>query len=47
MTVATEVLGPLQVQVPAWRCRFEPCCGLAVRLGWDADAAIRVGDDET
>jgi len=46
MTVATEVLGPLQVQVPAWRCRFEPKDGLPVRLGWDADASIRVGDDE-
>ncbi len=46
MTVATEVLGPLQVQVPAWRCRFEPKDGLSVRLGWDADASIRVGDDE-
>jgi putative spermidine/putrescine transport system ATP-binding protein len=46
MTVTTDVLGPLQVQVPAWRCCFAPCDGLAVRLGWDADAAIRVGDDE-
>jgi len=46
LTVATEVLGQLQVQVPAWRCRFEPTEGLAVKLGWDADAAIRVGDDE-
>ena len=46
MTVVTEGLGPLQVQAPAWRCRFTPSEGLAVKLGWDADAAIRVAEDE-
>ncbi|MFI4987265.1 MAG: ABC transporter ATP-binding protein [Alphaproteobacteria bacterium] len=45
LVVATEALGPLQVQVPAWRCRFQPAGGLAVKLGWDADASIRVVDD--
>ncbi len=47
LVVATQGLGHLQVQVPAWRCRFQPAEGLEVRLGWDADASIRVADDET
>jgi putative spermidine/putrescine transport system ATP-binding protein len=45
LTVETEALGRLQVEMPAWRCPFQPASGLAVRVGWDADATIRVADD--
>ena len=44
LSVATG-LGPLEVILPAWRAPIAPSEGLAVRLGWSADAAVPVIED--
>jgi putative spermidine/putrescine transport system ATP-binding protein len=38
LTVATP-LGPLRVHLPAWKAPVAPAEGMALRLGWSADAA--------
>ena len=44
LTVST-VLGDLHVTLPAWRAPVAPAPGLAVRLGWAADAATPLQED--
>ena len=39
-------LGVLRVHLPAWRAPFVPEIGAALRLGWAADAATIVDDDD-
>ncbi|WP_368419888.1 ABC transporter ATP-binding protein [Rhodovarius sp.] len=39
-------LGVLRVHLPAWRAPFVPEIGAALRLGWAADAATLVDDDD-
>jgi len=45
LAVRTADLGDLQVALPAWRAPIAPREGLAVRLGWSADAAVAVAED--
>ena len=45
LRVATESLGELRVTLPAWQAAIAPSEGLAVRLGWSADAAVPIEDD--
>jgi putative spermidine/putrescine transport system ATP-binding protein len=49
LTIEAEGLPPEQrrlvVSVPSWRCAVAPEPGARVRLGWDADASIRVAED--
>ncbi|MFC3125654.1 ABC transporter ATP-binding protein [Pseudoroseomonas globiformis] len=46
LIVATEDLGPLRVVMPAWNASVAPSEGLVVRLGWSAEAAVVVEDDQ-
>jgi putative spermidine/putrescine transport system ATP-binding protein len=45
LVVQTADLGEIQVALPAWRSPIAPREGLAVRLGWSADAAVPVLED--
>ncbi len=45
LAVETADLGTLRVALPAWPAPPAPVEGLAVRLGWSADAAVPVLDD--
>ncbi|MCI0752678.1 ABC transporter ATP-binding protein [Teichococcus vastitatis] len=45
LTVDTRDLGPMRVTMPAWNAPLRPQQGLAVTLGWDADAAVPVAED--
>jgi putative spermidine/putrescine transport system ATP-binding protein len=45
LDVRTRDLGTLRVALPAWRAPIAPAEGLAVRLGWTADAAVPVEED--
>jgi putative spermidine/putrescine transport system ATP-binding protein len=45
LQVATPDLGTLRVALPTWRAPIAPREGLAVRLGWPADAAVPVLED--
>jgi putative spermidine/putrescine transport system ATP-binding protein len=45
LSVTTEDLGAIEVALPAWRAPIAPAEGLAVRLGWAADAAVPVIED--
>jgi putative spermidine/putrescine transport system ATP-binding protein len=45
LSVATPGLGTLRVVLPAWRAPVAPAEGLALRLGWAADAGVAVLDD--
>ncbi|MDB5373647.1 MAG: polyamine transporter ATP-binding protein [Belnapia sp.] len=45
LVVRTADLGEIRVALPAWRAPIAPAEGLAVRLGWSADAAVPVEDD--
>ncbi len=44
--VVQTALGVLRVHLPAWRAPFVPEIGAALRLGWAADAATIVDDDD-
>ena len=44
-TVETAELGSIAATCPAWRMAVEPRNGMALWLGWDADAAVVVADD--
>ena len=44
--VVKTPLGALRVHLPSWRAPFAPGDGAAVRLGWAADAATIVEDDD-
>jgi len=44
--VVTTPLGGLRVHLPAWRAPFAPADGASLRLGWAADAATIVEDDD-
>ncbi len=43
--LADTAVGRLAVTVPTWRHGAPPVVGGKIRLGWDADASIRVKDD--
>ncbi len=43
--VVDTPLGPLRATLPSWRAPIAPAAGLAVRLGWAADAAVAVIED--
>ncbi len=45
LSVQTVDLGLLQVALPAWRAPIAPAEGMAVRLGWPADASVPVAED--
>jgi putative spermidine/putrescine transport system ATP-binding protein len=45
LAVRTSDLGEIRVALPAWRAPIAPAEGMAVRLGWAADAAVPVLDD--
>jgi putative spermidine/putrescine transport system ATP-binding protein len=45
LRVETPHLGELRATLPAWQAAIAPAEGLAVRLGWSADAAVPVEDD--
>ena len=45
LVVRTRDLGEIRVALPAWRAPIAPREGLAVRLGWAADAAVPVLED--
>ena len=45
LTVRTDDLGEIRVALPAWRAPIAPAEGMAVRLGWPADAAVPVLED--
>ncbi|MDN3563346.1 ABC transporter ATP-binding protein [Paeniroseomonas aquatica] len=45
LVVRTADLGEIRVTLPSWRAPIAPAEGLAVRLGWSADAAVPVLDD--
>jgi putative spermidine/putrescine transport system ATP-binding protein len=45
LMVETRDLGPLRVAMPAWNAPVAPREGLAVTLGWGADAAVPVIED--
>ena len=45
LSVRTADLGEIRVALPAWRAPIAPREGLAVRLGWAADAAVPVLED--
>ena len=45
LRVATDDLGEIRVALPAWRAPIAPREGMAVRLGWSADAASPVIED--
>jgi putative spermidine/putrescine transport system ATP-binding protein len=45
LAVRTADLGEVRVALPAWRAPIAPAEGLAVRLGWSADAAVPVLED--
>jgi putative spermidine/putrescine transport system ATP-binding protein len=45
LAVRTDDLGEIRVALPAWRAPIAPAEGLAVRLGWPADAAVPVLED--
>ncbi|MBR0652252.1 ABC transporter ATP-binding protein [Roseomonas terrae] len=45
LRIATEALGEIRANLPAWRSAFAPTEGLPVRLGWDARAAVPVAED--
>ena len=45
LTIRTADLGEIRVSLPAWQAPIVPAEGLAVRLGWPADAAVPVLDD--
>jgi putative spermidine/putrescine transport system ATP-binding protein len=45
LAVRTADLGEIRVALPAWRAPIAPREGLAVRLGWSADAAVPVLED--
>ena len=45
LSVRTDDLGDIRVALPAWRAPIAPREGLAVRLGWAADAAVPVVED--
>jgi hypothetical protein len=38
-------VGLLAVRLPGWRAAQAPIAGIAVRLGWAADAAVPVLED--
>ncbi|PZW49111.1 putative spermidine/putrescine transport system ATP-binding protein [Humitalea rosea] len=43
--VVDTPMGPLRASLPSWRAPIAPAEGLAVRLGWAADAAVAVAED--
>ena len=45
LRVATDDLGEIRVALPAWRAPIAPREGMAVRIGWSADAAVPVIED--
>ncbi|APT57385.1 ABC transporter ATP-binding protein [Roseomonas gilardii] len=45
LSVATEDLGVLRVQLPSWRAPLQPTEGLPLRLGWSQAAAVPVRED--
>ena len=45
LSVRTGDLGLLQVALPAWRAPIAPAEGMAVRLGWPADASVPIAED--
>ena len=45
LDVRTDDLGTLRVVLPSWRAPIRPAEGMAVRLGWTADAAVPVEED--
>jgi putative spermidine/putrescine transport system ATP-binding protein len=45
LVVETPDLGLLRVVLPSWRAPIAPAEGLAVRLGWAADASVPVMED--
>jgi putative spermidine/putrescine transport system ATP-binding protein len=45
LSVATRDLGLLRVTLPSWRAPIAPAEGLAVRLGWSAEASVPVEED--
>jgi putative spermidine/putrescine transport system ATP-binding protein len=45
LAVRTADLGEIRVALPSWRAPIAPAEGLAVRLGWSADAAVQVMED--
>jgi len=45
LQVATADCGTLRVTLPAWRAPIAPAEGMAVRLGWPAEAAVVVAED--
>lgn len=45
LRVGTEALGELRVVLPAWQAAIAPAEGLAIRMGWSADAAVPIEDD--
>ena len=45
LLVRTAELGEIRVALPAWKAPIAPAEGLAVRLGWSADAAQPVEED--
>ncbi|MGG5808310.1 ABC transporter ATP-binding protein [Falsiroseomonas sp. CW058] len=47
LNVETPDLGTMRVALPTWRAPIAPREGLAVRLGWGADASVPVLDDAT
>ncbi|MCO6417062.1 ABC transporter ATP-binding protein, partial [Siccirubricoccus sp. KC 17139] len=46
LSVRTADLGEIRVALPAWKAPIAPAEGLPVRLGWSADAAVPVLEDE-
>ncbi|MBR0666182.1 ABC transporter ATP-binding protein [Roseomonas hellenica] len=46
VTVETADLGRLRVTIPTWQASVAPEEGVPLRLGWSADAAAPVADDE-
>jgi putative spermidine/putrescine transport system ATP-binding protein len=46
VTVETADLGRLRIAIPTWQAPVAPAEGLVLRLGWSADAAAPVLDDD-